>query len=524
VSTAGAAEEIATPGDSSSGRFAEVRCLIEDARHAGLPLLVVEDNLRCGGNIDAVAGGLKSRLSALRRDVIAELTRPGFISGQRSKDPVRLPDYWFGWWSEMKVDRLLPNITHVAWRLRGSLCADRFRHAVACITARHALLSARITDQNSLLQIEFREERTLIREPAAGRASGRDSSAAPQARTMAEEIVWTPLRDGQVFRPFLVEISSTEVICGFVLHHLVADFYACHLVARELCSHLRAGSQRSDVEGQWLAYSDYVRAMSRWENGAAGEYRLAYWMSHLQAVPEVRLPTEANVPPDSVTRFGTVEFVLDEELRSRLIEVADGSATTLAQVLLAAKFVTLAAYLQQPDLLITVIVSGRDDPALLRFIGNTADCLPIRLTVRQNQSFAGLLEQLRSTYALGCRYRIKWELVLKAFAAEATECIAPTFNFVSAGRAMPARRNDNDRRPGLCMDAIRLARPPEHGSAAWHKSHDMNLFDDGRRITGHIKYMPAKQSTTTVESFVQAFLKCLERIAGSGARRIPDLL
>ncbi len=526
MSTGGwAATQASAPETGRDSRFAAARRLIQDANRAGLRLCLAGDDLRYEGEIASVSDAIRSRLRDLTNDVVAELSRPRFGLENRSTAAVTLPEYWVGWWSEMNVNTLLANGTHVVWRLRGALCADRFRAALAAVVPQHPLLQARIVEDERVLQIEFGQEWALVSASVADCQSGNQSGVADRAQRLAGEILWAPMRDGQVFRPFLVEISGTEVICGFVLHHLVADFYACHLLARELCRHLFPAIQTGiEPGGRWLEYSDYVHARAQWEEGLAGQYRLGYWSRYLDRAPAVRLPGAVESSTQYVARLQTIEFAIDQDLRTRLTHVTTAFATTLAQVLLAAKFVTLAALLRQTDLLVTVIVSGRDDPALLRFIGNTADCLPMRLEVQPSQSFPGFLEQLRAAYTLGCRYRVKWELVLKALAIPAAAIVAPTFNFVSAGRAQREQRDNECARGQLPMETVRLARPLEHGSAIRHKSYEMNMFDTGCNIRGYIKYMPWQQDAATVKKFIQCFGKCLLRIVECPTLPIVELI
>lgn len=506
--------------DGGDARFAEVRRLIEEAGRAGLALVVAGDGLRCRGNIGAVSEALKARLWTLRDDVMRELSRPTFRIEERSSAPVRLPDYWLLWWSEMKVNPLLCNM-HVVWHLRGAGCADRFRNATARVAARHPLLNARLADYGNFLQIEFGDEYALDEVRVTERPSCH-SGFADGAQALAEEMVWAPLWNGRIFRPFLVEISPTEVLCGFVLHHLVSDLHAFQLVAEEVRHQIEFAAEALPEERR-LQYSEYVRAMSQWEEGPGGRYRLAYWKIRLDRVPPVRLPAAPGAAAERLTPWHTVEFAIDGQLRARLAQVAERSAATLAQVLLAAKFVALAAMLRQADLVVTVIVSGRDHPLLLSFIGNLADCLPIRLHVDQSQSFRGLLERLRSSYVLDYRYRIKWELIMNALAAVGTEIVAPTFNFVSVGDTPPEQGSNGPRGAGISIERLETQRPPEQGSAKWYTSHEMNMFDTGRSIVGHVKYMPARQCTSVVEDFLQRFLCCLKRIAESPLFHVSQL-
>ena len=468
-------------------RFAEARDLLRESAVAGIALKVVGGELRYATRNDALSSELRSRLQLLKGDLIAELSRPQFRIADRPADVVRLPKYTLSWWSELSINQLLANATHVAWRLRGDLCASRFRTALDTAVARHDLLTGRVVLSDGAPYLEFGDRSAVV---TYSLEEHKD-----QVRAI-EHVVWAPFEGGAVFRPFLMQISSTEIICGFVLHHFVADFQACRILARELYDELHGTTD--DVtrpSGQPLQYSDYIRGMAEWLAGAAVRYRLDYWREHMSGAPPVCLPDAMDAGSVSIGPLRTVNFRIYSTLRARLVDTAKSCEATLALVVLAAKFVALSSSLRQSDLVVTTLVSGRDDISLLKLVGNTTDCVPIRLSVRSEVSFADFLEDLQACYVLACRYRVQWGMILETIKEVGASTIAPTFNFIStvgfeSGRGIAPTTPIN-----LSLEPLSLAIPQEFGSAGWHTSHQMNLFDTGQYIEGHIKYMPLKHQS-----------------------------
>lgn len=501
--------------DEHGSLFGEVRRVIADAVQAGLAPSVVDGQLRFSGKLESAPEALKARLRRFRLQVTAELDRPRFSIRSGSGATVVLPNYWMGWWQEMRVDQVVPNLIHIAWRVRGTGCADRFREAIAAVTAQHALLRARIVDcEDGLLRIKFDRDCAFERPAAAFSSRTEDSSVPDGTVQMVNAMVWMPAKDGHVFRAFVVDVSQSEVICGFVLHHLVADFYAGHLVAREIWRKVSVNAEGvGDSGARWLSYADYVLARSQWEGGAAARHRLTYWVGHLKgACPANALSKGTDASASGVAPLLSIHFTLTQEIRARLAAVTAAGGATVAQVLLAAKFMALSTVLRKADLTLAVIVSGRDDPHLLRFIGNTADCLPVRLNVDKKQSFWHLLEELQFVYGLACRYRVKWELVLDALGRSGAKIVAPTFNFVSARALTLAQRTNMVSAATEGLEIIRLRTPPERGSVGWHTNHAMNLFDNGRVVAGHVKYMPLNTDGSVMQEFVQRYVSCVHRI------------
>jgi hypothetical protein len=373
----------------------------------------------------------------------------------------------------------------------------------ACV-ARHRLLTGRIVADDGALYLKFAEAPAIVTCSVEHGTRSSHGELVDQLRAI-EHVVWAPFEGGAVFRPFLMRVSATEIICGFVLHHFVADFQACLILARELYDGLHAaGDDVTRASDQPLQYSDYVRAMTEWGAGAAVQYRLGYWREHMSGVLQVCLPDAMDVGSVSIGPLTTAKFRIHQALRGRLVDIAKSFEATLALVILAAKFVALQSTLRQSDLVVTTLVAGRDDMALLKFVGNTTDCVPIRLSVRPEVSFADFLEELQACYVLACRYRVPSGLLLETIKEVGGSTIAPTFNFVSITPVSST---------SLSLDPISLEIPQEFGSAAWHPSHEMHLFDLGQYIEGNIKYMPLRYQSRKIEAFVDCFMTCLERIA-----------
>lgn len=485
-------------------RFVKARALLAESEAAGITLKVTDGELRYATRDAILSSELKSRLQLLKADLIAELSRPRFPIAHRPADGVQLPNYTLGWWSELCINQLLANMTHVVWRLRGDRCASRFQTALEAAAARHDLLTAKFILGDGALQLRFGNRSAVVAAPLEEHQD--------PVRSI-EHVVWAPFEPGQVFRPFLLQISPTEIICGFVLHHFVIDFQGCRILARELYDEMYgitgAVSRTGDPP---LQYSDYIHGLADWLAGAPVRYRLDYWREQMSGAPPVCLPDAVEAGAVSTGPLKTVNFRILPTLRARLLESAKSCESTLALLLLAAKFVALSRCLRQNDLVVTTLVSGRDDIALLKLVGNTTDCVPIRLCVRSEVSFATLLEELHACYVLACRYRVQWGVILETLKAAGASTIAPTFNFISIAGFESARIGPTPA-SNLSLEPLSLEIPQEIGSAAWHASHQMNLFDNGQYIECHVKYMSLKHPRGTIQTFAECFTTCLEQIA-----------
>jgi hypothetical protein len=420
--------------------------------------------------------------------------------GDDGADRVRVPDYLNAWWTELGVNSVTANATQVVWRLRGPQCAIRFRAAVRSAVARHEVLTRRVVRYGDAFYLE-RVPRCEI---------ARCSGPTPQLQCAIDRLVWTPFGEGAAaFRPFVIEISEDDAVCGFVIHHRVVDYYGAQVLAREI-RHEILGQSVQTEDGPRAQYSSFLRGMTEWVRGGDARRRLDYWRDSLRGAPETCLPGAVSIDPAVIGSLQYLDFELSATLRAKLASVARSCRATLALITMAAHHIALAAELSQEDIVAKVIVSGRDAPTLLNIVGYTADCFPLRTSVQPGQLFPAFLRQVQETFLRGCRNRVKWELVEEEMTQAGASVIIPTFNFIpgveSAGTA------DCDV-PELSVEPMEATRAPEVGSAAFNMSHSVGLFDTGRRVYAHVKYMPLRQERRAAEAFLGRFMGCLTAIA-----------
>lgn len=493
--------------------FTEARRLIAEAAAAGVALRVLGGEVSYSASGSEIPAGLRLRLQSLKDDLIAELSLPRFQAGEREADVLRLPHltgHTLGWYLETQVNNVAANITHIAWKIRGADAVSRFHAAVRGAVARHDVLEARVVLRDGVPHMKFATGYEIVR----SEVHVDSGTSQVVARRLLAEVIWAPFEDGAVFRPFIIEMSADECLCGFVLSHFIVDLNACDILAQELYQGLRdVQSALARPQRCPLQYPDYIRGMVEWFAGPGVPYRLEYWRRQMSGAPAVCLPNAMDVSPTHAGRLGTVEFLVSPDLRSALAEAARSCGVTLARVVLAAKLIALAGILRQEDLVVVAIVSGRDDAALLRFVGNTADCVPLRVSVDPTRTLAELIEQLQAVYALACRYRVRWELLLEIFDAVGASAVAPTFNFIRAGLTCP-HRGERPAAPALAVErAPSVGQPAQLGNASQHTSHNMHLFDTGQCLRGHVKYMMARYGEEHISAFVSRFITCLRRVA-----------
>jgi hypothetical protein len=340
-------------------------------------------------------------------------------------------------------------------------------------------------------------------------------------------LVWTPFTDdAPVFRPFIIEISATDAVCGFVVHHRVTDHYGLQILAREMADDIRGGSSASVRNpGVQLQFADFLQGMDDWVNGPEAGRRLEYWRECMRDAPPSCLPNAMSVQGAAVGPFTYLEIDFPATLRAQLAGVARSCRSTLSLITMAAHHIALAAESAQPDIVANVIVSGRDVPALLDMVGYTADCVPLRAAVRPEATFASFVREMQQKFTLASRNRVKCELVEQAMKEVRASTVAPVFNFHAAGQTSHPASNEVARRDsGLTLESIQVAGAPECGSASFNMSHGLTLIDTGQFVLAHVRYLDMRHDRRTVECFIDRFSKCLTAVGHDPFARLEHVM
>jgi hypothetical protein len=333
-----------------------------------------------------------------------------------------------------------------------------------------------------------------------------------QLHQVLADVVWTPFAGGLVFRPFVIELSPEDAVCGFVPHHAVMDYYGCQILAREIRGEL-LGEAEDSVGERRVQYADYLQDLAGWIAGTEANQRLEYWRECMRDAPDTYLPEARHVESGTVSLIDCLLFDIAPRLRANLASAARSCSSSLAAVMMAVNYIALAATLRRDDIVSRVLVSGRDTPSLLGLVGNTVDCFPVRAWVNRRDLFPTFAQQLQATFVRGCRHRVKWEAVKEVMRDVGAGAIAPTFNWVIEVERPVQAVSAAESQSGLGLEPMEVRRPPELASASLHKSHHMGLFDTGQQVHGHIAYMPVRHNKASIDTFVDRFLGYLTAVA-----------
>ncbi|MGW6242731.1 amino acid adenylation domain-containing protein [Streptomyces roseolus] len=273
--------------------------------------------------------------------------------------------------------------------LDGPVDPDRLRHALQLLLDRHPLLRAsyrqlpggevvqRLADRVTLPWRQADTAETGIDALlAADRAERFDLTRPPLLRA-------TLIRDGRHHRLLLT------------LHHIVADGWSVSLLLRELTAAYRGDALPDPVDPRpylsWLAARDRDAARDAWRAALAG----------LEEPTLLAAAGEAGDAERAPARPEHVDTRLPEGFTAELHAFARAHGLTLGTVLHGTWALLLGALTGSHDVVLGTTVSGRttEVPGLDSAVGLFVNTVPARVTLRPEESLAGLLRRVQDEHA-----------------------------------------------------------------------------------------------------------------------------
>ncbi|WP_227025385.1 non-ribosomal peptide synthetase [Streptomyces tsukubensis] len=403
------------------------------------------------------------------------------------------------------------------FRLRGPLDRDALDAALTRITARH-----------EPLRTGFRGRDQIVRPPAAVRAevvevpSGDVRAAVLVAR--AELTRPFDLVDGPLLRAVLLPLGAEDHVLLLMLHHLAGDGWSFDLLVREVSG----GSPQLPV-----SYTD----VARWERTpavvAAREADRAYWRGELAGAAAPELPA---VGPRSTTAPAGRAFLwtLDGATVDAARLVAEAGNATLHETVLGAFALVVAEAADTDDVLVATPFADRGNAGTDHLIGFFAKVLALRIDVGSDNSggdrhhhrhtksdsdsrddnsgtpsFPEVLRRVRSAMAGAHAHQSVPYSAMRA--ADPTLPPAPvSFQLISA-------LSTELRLPGLRTEPFPVVAETVDEIDG---ELSINLFDDGRTVSGAVVHDAALLDRATVDNLLTRVESTLRTAAGDLTVRV----
>ncbi|OIK19912.1 surfactin non-ribosomal peptide synthetase SrfAA [Bacillus amyloliquefaciens] len=268
--------------------------------------------------------------------------------------------------------------------IEGALDREKLECAFSALISRHEAL-------RTSFQSEDGTPRQVIHEQVPFHIEMIEAGGRTNEQVMKDFVRRFELEEAPLFRIGLQTLGHNRHMMLFDMHHLISDGVSISIMLKELAD-IYGGKQLPEMR---IQYKDYAAWQAeRAEEGYKKER--AYWkevfsgeLPVLQLLPDYPRPQVQSFEGDRVS------VKLPKTLRERLQKLAEKNGATLYMVLLSAYYTLLSKYSGQEDIIVGTPSAGRHHSDTEGLIGMFVNTLALRSTVKQDQTFTGLLGHVR---------------------------------------------------------------------------------------------------------------------------------
>ncbi|MEB3217400.1 MAG: amino acid adenylation domain-containing protein [Nostocales cyanobacterium 94392] len=211
------------------------------------------------------------------------------------------------------------------------------------------------------------------------------------------------LSNDSLLRTTLLHLDSESHVLILVMHHIITDGCSMGVFFQELSAFYQDAISKDAIYRVStsllelpIQYADFAVWQRQWLTGEILERQLNYWKQKLASVPPLlELPTDKSRPPVQTYCGKITQFQLDQNLTKQLQTLSQKSGTTLFMTLLAAYSILLYRYSGQEDICVGSPFANRNRREIESLIGFFANTIVLRTQIKDNPSFAELLQHVR---------------------------------------------------------------------------------------------------------------------------------
>jgi len=301
------------------------------------------------------------------------------------------------------VDQLYPGMAAyhipVCLRLTGQIALDALERSLTAIVDRHESLRTTFGVRNGVPVQFIRSSRAIpLQVLDISSDSGLDVEA--QAYSFVRGEIQKPfdLSNGPLIRAVLLRLGPENHILVTTMHHVVTDGWSAELFIRELAEYYGAFSAGREPSLKPLAmqYSDFTLLQRHLVVSERIEQQLSFWRETLTGAPPMHnLPTDRARPAQPTYAGASQTLHLDNELITKLQQLARHQRITLFMLLTATFQVLLSKYSNEQDIVIGIPVSGRNIVETETLIGLFVNTIVLRTSLSGNPQFIEVLGRVR---------------------------------------------------------------------------------------------------------------------------------
>ncbi|MFC4097880.1 non-ribosomal peptide synthetase [Euzebyella saccharophila] len=311
---------------------------------------------------------------------------------------------------------------------KGKLETQFLQQAFEQVCQNHEILRSYFPMENGAPVIKTSDLNPEIRQEDFSNHPSVESDRLLQALMREQSRTVFTLSSPLLLKVSLIKLSEDSHVFFLTMHHIIVDEWSIGLLKNELAIHYRRLVSGADliVSQPEIQYKDYAH----WErNKEINSQALDYWKDKLSGeIPVLNIQTDFQRP--AVPRFNGKQLTksLSERFSNEILKLAIAQKMTPFNLLLAVFYVLLYKYTGQNDILVGTPVSNRNNKALEDAFGFFIDTVVLRNSISENESFASLIEKIKSnTLKAFSNKSIPFDVLVKELKVSRSLSVNPFF-------------------------------------------------------------------------------------------------
>lgn len=410
-------------------------------------------------------------------------------------------------------------------RLSGDLNVDALQNAVHALIDRHESLRTVFPEHDGEpVQVVLPADQVdLDLTPIAVEAGEVERHVLPVVTRGFDVTASVPIR-GKLF-----QVGEREFVLAMVVHHISGDGFSMAPLARDVMTAYAALSRGetpawTPLPVQYADFALWQREVLGSENDPASliSQQLGYWKSALAGLPDqLELPTDHPRPPVQSYAGGRVEVVVDADDHKALVELARATNTTLFMVVHTALAVFLARMSGTNDIAIGTPIAGRGEAALDDLVGMFVNTMVFRTSVGSGDSFDNLLAQNRERDIAGFGHSdVPFERLVEVLNPVRSTARHPLFQ---VGLSFQNLAPLSVELPGLTVTGVEYEGQISQFDLHLIVTDHYDGHGQPTGVTGYLTYAKDLFEASTIERFVERFLRTLRAVTRDPSRPVGDI-
>ncbi|WP_010503429.1 non-ribosomal peptide synthetase, partial [Paenibacillus elgii] len=320
------------------------------------------------------------------------------------------------------------------------------------------------------------------------------------------------LRQAPLLRVGLIELKPDRHLLLFDMHHIISDGTSIGILIEEFVQ-LYEGAELSSLRIQYKDYAAWQQAEVQSERMSRQE---AYWLDVFSGeIPVLDLPTDYARPAVRSFKGSTFEFVIGEQRREGLRQLAAQTGSTLYMVLLAAYTTLLAKYSGQEDVIVGTPIAGRPHADLGSMIGMFVGTLALRNYPSGEKTFDEYVQEVKE-HALKAyeNQDYPFEELVEKLSVKRDVSRNPLFDTMFVLQ--------NTEQGELNIEGLKFKRyPNEHTVSKFDLT--LNAMEEAEGITCSIEYASSLYKPESVERMAQHFTQLIDVIVNDPQTKLSAI-